>query len=79
MVFQAQASSHRPLPALSSSFFGLPYRVLNINQKKELPRGLWVEFLMRGGVAPGNLFEAPLQEVFRVYVGFTGFLWFRVF
>ena len=29
--------SHRPL---SSSFLGLPYRVLNINHKKELLRGL---------------------------------------
>ena len=31
--------SHRPL---SSSFLGLPYRNLNINHKKELLRGLWV-------------------------------------
>ena len=28
--------------ALSSSFLGLPYRILNINHKKELLRGLWV-------------------------------------
>ena len=27
---------------LSSSFLGLPYRVLNINHKKELLRSLWV-------------------------------------
>ena len=33
------SSSHRPL---SSSFWGLPYRILNINHKKELLRGLWV-------------------------------------
>ena len=32
--------THRPL---SSSFLGLPYRILNINHKKELLRGLWVE------------------------------------
>ena len=32
-------STHRPL---SSSFLGLPERVLNINHKKELLRGLWV-------------------------------------
>ena len=32
-------STHRPL---SSSFSGLPYRILNINHKKELLRGLWV-------------------------------------
>ena len=25
-----------------SSFLGLPYRLLNINHKKELLRGLWV-------------------------------------
>ena len=31
--------THRPL---SSSFLGLPYRILNMNQKKELLRGLWV-------------------------------------
>ena len=29
---------------LSSSFLGLPYRILNINNKKELLRGLWVLF-----------------------------------
>ena len=28
--------AHRPL---SSSFLGLPYRVLSINHKKELPKG----------------------------------------
>ena len=32
-------STHRPL---SSSVLGLPYRILNINHKKELLRGLWV-------------------------------------
>ena len=32
-------STHRPP---SSSFFGLPYRILNINHKRELLRGLWV-------------------------------------
>ena len=31
--------THRPL---SSSFLGLPYRILNMNQKKEPLRGLWV-------------------------------------
>ena len=33
--------THRPL---SSSFLGLPYRILNMNHKKELLRGLWVGF-----------------------------------
>ena len=32
--------THRPL---SSSFLGLPYRILNTNHTKELLRGLWVE------------------------------------
>ena len=32
-------STHRPL---SSSFLGLPYRILNINHIKELLRSLWV-------------------------------------
>ena len=27
---------------LSSSFLGLPYRILNVNHKKELLRSLWV-------------------------------------
>ena len=31
--------THRPL---SSSFLGVPYRVLNISHKKELLGGLWV-------------------------------------
>ena len=35
--------THRPL---SSSFWGLPYRILNINHKKELLRGLWVDLTM---------------------------------
>ena len=29
---------------LSSSFLGLPYRILNTNHKKELLRSLWVGF-----------------------------------
>ena len=31
------SNTHRPL---SSSFLGVPYRILNINHKKELLRGL---------------------------------------
>ena len=37
-------SIHRPL---SSSFLALSYRILNINHKKELLRGLWVEGFYR--------------------------------
>ena len=33
--------THRPL---SSAFLGLPYRILNINHKKELLRSIWVGF-----------------------------------
>ena len=36
---QTDLITHRPL---SSSFLGLRYRILNINHKKELLRGLWV-------------------------------------
>ena len=32
--------THGPL---SSSFLGLPYRILNVHHKKELLRGLWVK------------------------------------
>ena len=32
--------THRPQ---SSSFLGLPYRILNMNPKKELLWGLWVK------------------------------------
>ena len=42
-------STHSPL---GSSFWGLPYRILNINPKKELLRGLWV--------VGGGLFRLPL-------------------
>ena len=34
-----ESYTHRPQ---SSSLLGLPYRILNINHKKELLRGLWV-------------------------------------
>ena len=33
---------------LSSSFLGLPYRVLYIYHKKELLRGLWVRLVQTG-------------------------------
>ena len=45
---QVTISTHRPL---SSSFWGLPYRSLNISHKKELLRGLWVG--PAGGVVQG--------------------------
>ena len=39
MVFRGVGCIHRPL---SSSFLGFLYRILNINHKKELLRGLSV-------------------------------------
>ena len=40
---EAALEGFTPRP-LSSSFLGLPpYRILNINHKKELLRGLWVD------------------------------------
>ena len=39
-----QVSTHR---LLSSSFLGLPYRILNMNHKKELLRSLWVFRIVR--------------------------------
>ena len=41
-------ATHRPL---SSPFLGLPYRILNINYKKELLRSLWVGLVgLKGAV-----------------------------
>ena len=40
MPKQIPKGTHRPL---SSSFLGLPYRILNINDEKELLGGLWVD------------------------------------
>ena len=36
------------LRLLSSSFLGVPYRILNMNHKKELLRSLWVRFRFGG-------------------------------
>ena len=40
LVLLAHSAGHTHRP-LSSSFWGLPYRILNINHRKELLRGLW--------------------------------------
>ena len=40
--------------ALSSSFLGVPSRILNINHKKELLRGLWVVIDCKFGVTSRN-------------------------
>ena len=46
-------------PYLSSSFLGLPYRVLNINHKKELLRGLWLESGLVIHRKPGSQPQGP--------------------
>ena len=56
MGHQSMASTHRPL---SSSFLGVPYRILNTNHKKELLRGLWV------GTSDMRLGFGPLLAAFR--------------
>ena len=54
--------THRPP---SSPFLGLPYRILNINHKKELLRGLWVETLIYGvGVKDAKVHDFHLIKVF---------------
>ena len=49
---------------LSSSFLGLPCRILNINHKKELLRGLWV-WTMSGfcGSRPRNKRPCPSSQL----------------
>ena len=41
-TIRSVVATHR---LLRSSFWGLPYRTLNMNHKKELLRGLWVQLL----------------------------------
>ena len=43
--FEGVEFTHRPH---SSSFLGLPCRILHMNHKKELLWGLWVKRLVRG-------------------------------
>ena len=52
-------STHKPL---SSSFLGLPYRILNINHKKELLRGLWVNMSRSSLLAVAALSELPAMD-----------------
>ena len=56
-IFRSIGLTHR---LLSSSCLGLPYRILNINLKKELLRSLWVE---RRYYLHSNLTEATAQGV----------------
>ena len=52
--------AHRP-PTPTSSFLGLPFRILNINHKKELLRSLWVEAGENGLGALCELWGSELQ------------------
>ena len=52
-------ATHRPL---SSSCLGLPYRILNINHKKELLRGLWVYHGVPLWGSQGNCGDTSLQR-----------------
>ena len=51
-LIAGSGSTRRPL---SSSLWGLPYRILNISHKEELLRGLWVEMSMLGLALQGIL------------------------
>ena len=61
--------THRPL---SSSFSGLPYRILTIIHKKELLRGLWVPLRPKSlghgevGVGPGLVGTLCFPRYFKV-------------
>ena len=60
-VFRPVNITHR---LLSSSFLGLPCRILNRSHKKELLRSLWVKLsrvcVLRGEVDPGD--DSPLSQ-----------------
>ena len=64
-------ATHRPL---SSSFLGLPYRILNMNHKKELLRGLWVEKLLLGRLDAARSDRPVLEPVTAKAVNFAKLL-----
>ena len=68
MVSSPILGTHRPH---SSSFLGLPYRILHMNPKKELLWGLWV---MQDFHQPKQSESVVSGEGlrFRVYFGFGG-------
>ena len=47
---------------LSSSFLGLPYRILNTSHKKELLRGLWVGFISLQRRRPATKWKQELNS-----------------
>ena len=63
LVFRVQCFSlittHRPQ---SSSFLGLPYRILNMNPKKELLWSLWVVFRVQCFSLIANGLHFPASE-----------------
>ena len=58
-------SAHRPL---SSSFWGIPHKILHINHKNKLLRGLWV-LLIRPRLWK---YYMRLQEAFGLWVSDNG-------
>ena len=58
--FEPTYETHR---LLSSSFLGSPYRLLNINHKKELLRGLWVTPYGSGRGLTGHSDSTPRPHV----------------
>ena len=69
-ILRTSLLSHRPL---SSSFLGLPYRILNINHKKELLRGLWVSSQTTSAI--WGVHDSWIRRGFRERQGFTKDLW----
>ena len=56
---------------LSSSFLGVPYRILNINHKKELLRSLWVEHMTDSQRFMSIVVESSREDCFPVAEGLT--------
>ena len=64
-----------PYRPLSSSCLGLPYRVLNINHKKELLSGLWVERLSRPSHASKVAWHLLRRDAVLRGISCEGMLW----
>ena len=60
-VLRQTGVSALPIGSLVVPFWGLPYRILNVNHKKELLRGLWVLATSEGRNNSGPCFPMRLQ------------------
>ena len=56
-----QGSAASDIGSLVVPFWGLPYRILNVNHKRELLRGLWVLATSEGRKNSGPCFPMRLQ------------------